>query len=200
MIFILTHGPQIAYSPDFKYRLINHSGSLFPSSYRMMRGMYEVWTKYLTESDNKGGIFQSGTFESDNEVGIFQYRRYLTTSHIPQGYDVVVGTNHCPCCIYDQFNECHTIKNLEIAEQIINEEQFSYYIRIPNNQCCYWDNMFIMRKNDFNAYCKWIFYVLQQKSIIMKGEEDWLAERLTSYWIWKTFDQDKICRSGRIQI
>ena len=92
------------------------------------------------------------------------------------------------------------IKNLDIAEEIIDDKLFSEYIRIKDNQFCYWDNMFIMKKNDFLSYCEWIFGVLLKKTTILEGEEDWLAERLTSFWIWKNFRQERILRSERTQI
>lgn len=149
-----------------------------------MRGIYKVWKEERLE----------------DEVGIFQYRRYFITTSIPNNYEIVVGSNWCPCTIYDQFKNCHNIRNLEIAENIIDDWLFSEYIRIPNNQFCYWDNMFIMKKNDFLSYCEWIFDVLSRKTMILEGEEDWVAERLTSFWIWKNFKQETILRSERIQI
>jgi hypothetical protein len=184
MIYILTHGIEPKYSLSCNYKTINHLYVDLPESYRMMRGIYKVW-----KEENL-----------DDEVGIFQYRRRLQDSHIPNAFDVIVGSNWCPCTIYDQFNFFHTIKNLDIAEEIINDKLFSEYIRIPNNQCCYWDNMFIMMKNDFLEYCEWIFNVLFKKTSILEGEEDWLAERLTSFWIWKNFRQERILRSKRTQI
>ncbi len=121
MIYILTHGIEPKYSLSCNYKTINHLYVDLPESYRMMRGIYKVW-----KEENL-----------DDEVGIFQYRRRLQDSHIPNAFDVIVGSNWCPCTIYDQFNFFRTIKNLDIAEEIINDKLFSEYIRIPNNQCCY---------------------------------------------------------------
>lgn len=184
MVYILGHGIEPKYSLSCNYKIINHLYVDLPESYRMMRGIYKVWKEE----------------DLEDEVGIFQYRRHLQDFSIPNGFDAIAGPNWCPCTIYDQFNFFHTIKNLDIAEEIIDDKLFSEYIRIKDNQFCYWDNMFIMKKNDFLSYCEWIFSVLLKKTTILEGEEDWLAERLTSFWIWKNFRQERILRSERTQI
>lgn len=182
MIYICAHTKPL-YSLECPNVVIDNNLAPFPDDYRMLRGIWKVWHEH-----------------TDEEVGIFQYRKRLLHLSIPEGYDCVAGPNWCPVdSIWSQYERHHTIENLAIAEKIIDKESFSKYIRIKNNQECYWDNMFIMRRTDFNDYCEFLFDTLRQKDAIRKdAENDWLAERLTSWFICDRFDREKILRSKKL--
>lgn len=181
MIFVCTH-KEPAYTLDCPHEIINNRQSNLSETYRHLRGMLQIL---------KGTI--------PDEVGIFQQRKRLKDTSIPQGYDAVVPNNFCVCQIRAQYANCHHIEDLDLVEKIIDEAEFSRYIRIPNNKECYWDNMFILKRDDFIQYCNFLFSILNEY-YNRNGDRDicFLAERIGSYWIWKNIPKDKIFISPRI--
>ena len=183
MIYICTHT-----KPAYEIigsTIIDNTKSMLPEDYGHLRGIDLV----------------SKMNDLPEEIGIFQQRRYIPIYSIPANYDIVVPFNFCICNIRDQFARCHDIQYLDIAEKIIDDEQFSKYIRIDNNYECYWDNMFIMRRQHFLDYSSFLLGVLKKKDeIIGPMQNRWLAERIGSFWIWKHIERNKILIGDRIQI
>ena len=100
-----------------------------------------------------------------------------------------------------QYASCHNVRDIEIAEQIIGQD-FTKYITIPSNKEEYWHNMFIMKKSDYQKYCEFLFSVLTEHDILAGSDidDDKLAERITSYWIWKNIPKDKIYIADTITV
>lgn len=184
MIYICTH-TKPAYTLEGSI-IVDNTKSMLPEDYGHVRGIDLV----------------SKMDDLPEEIGIFQQRRYLQPCSIPEGYDVVVPFNFCICNIREQFARCHIIEYLDIAEQVIDDDLFSKYIRIDNNYECYWDAMFIMRKNCFLEYARFVIEVLKKKDEIAgtSAQNRFLVERIGSFWIWKTFKRERICVGNRIQI
>jgi hypothetical protein len=183
MIYICKH-TDFNYDLPVPHEIINNRDYNLSDNWRHLRGIRQIYDRQ----------------DLPEEIGIFQDRRRLNDLTIPEGYEIVVPNNFCPCQIRYQYMKCHNIEDLNVAEEIINEKDFTDYINIQNNQECYWDNMFIMNKLDFNNYCKFLFDVLDKKTELV-GDRDncFLAERLGSYWIWKNIPKDKILVSKRIE-
>jgi hypothetical protein len=73
--------------------------------------------------------------------------------------------------IKNQYAKYHNIEDLEIVEDIIKNDFSEYYESLENvlnRDYLYCLNMFIMKKEDFNSYIKFIDSVLQ-KYIEMVG-------------------------------
>lgn len=185
MIYICSHNPdKIPYKLNCPYEIIDNNNSELSENYRHLRGMKQIW-----EMKNL-----------PDEIGIFQHRRYLECNCIPEGYDVVVSNDFPPFHMKNQYASCHNVKDIEIAEKIIGPD-FIKYINLPNNKG-YYHNMFIMRKSDYQKYCEFLFSVLTEHDILAGSDvdDDKLAERITSYWIWKNFPKDKIFQAKTITV
>lgn len=184
MVYICTH-KEPAYELECPYELVDNRKYPLSDNWRHLRGMRRV-------------------FEDNNlpdEIGIFQQRRRLQDTSIPEGYDIVVPENFEPCNIRNQYAIWHDPFCMNVSEWLINDPDFTAYINTDNNQECYWDNMFIMKKNDYERYCKWLFNILDKKTEIMGDKNNcFLAERLGSYWIWKNIPKEKIFISKRITV
>lgn len=138
---------------------------------------------------------------SDN-VGIVHYRRYLATnprlgyegilsdsdvSSILKTCDVIMTkprfyiegvAKHYINCHKTQHEQCK--KQLDILGEVIKDQQPDYYnsyIAVINNRNAHMFNMFVMRKELLNKYCKWLFPILfeAEKKIV---ENDVSYERL----------------------
>lgn len=186
MIYVCTHKEEPAYKLDCPYEVIHNFNSGLPETYRHLRGILQILMKHIPD-----------------EVGVFQHRRYLSVTEIPEGYDCVVPHNFCgPMQVYSQYCWCHHKEDIDLLEDIISDKDFSSYIRMNNNNECYWDNMFILRKPDFIRYCNFLFSTLNEY-VDRKGDARdvcFLAERIGSFFIWKNFSKDKIYVANRIQI
>lgn len=174
MIYITTH-IEPSYTLDCPYEVIDNTKSNLPETYRHLRGMLQVLQRPIPD-----------------EVGIFQRRRYLPITSIPDGYDCVVPKDFPDFNMLAQYASCHHIDDMLTCEKIINEPDFSEYIRKPSDEQ-YYHNIFILKKDDYIRYCSFLFTVFNQYEEKTGDARDvcFLAERLGSYWIWKNIPKEK---------
>lgn len=174
MVYICTH-QQPSYELGCPNEIIDNTKSSLPESYRHLRGMLQVLMKPL-----------------DDEIAIFQRRRYLPITSIPEGYDCVVPKDFPDFDIRMQYFMFHHLEDLDLCEEIINEPEFSTYIRTVTDEQ-YFHNIFILKKDDYIRYCNFLFSVFNEY-VDRKGDARdvcFLAERLGSYWIWKNIPKEK---------
>lgn len=102
-------------------------------------------------------------------IGVCQYRRRL---EFPEDQDFdelfggvgVIAAEPLPFPVYLQYCMCHSRKDVEEAGEIIcelfpeYEESFGKYIL--NGRKLYYSNGFVMRAEDFDRYCEWLFQIL----------------------------------------
>lgn len=190
MIYICTH-KEVAYTLDYDHVVIDNNKSTLPEDYGHMRGVYWLWKNV----------------DLPNEVGVFQQRRYLDINYIPEGYSCVNSNAimlNLPeyISVREQYNgckDCHVLY-MDIFDNIIGED-FANYVRNYSCMKMLIHDMFIMKRDDFNRYCEFIFSVLKKKDDIAgPAENRWLSERLTSYWFWKNFKQEEIFLANAITI
>lgn len=183
MIYICTEITP-SYSLDYEHITIDNNLCSFSEQYRHLRGIWQIYN-YIDIPD---------------EVGIFQKRRRLPVNTIPENFDAVAPRCIWPCEVRQQYIDCgpcshgsHAERDIDLVEHIIAEQSFSDYIRIPDNNECYWHNMFIMKRDDFIRYCDFMFSVLFEKDRYAGPQSNcFLAERIGSWWIWKNFAKDRI--------
>lgn len=174
MIYICSH-IEPSYTLDCPYEIVDNTNSKLPETYRHLRGMLQVLMKPLPE-----------------EVGIFQRRRYLPITEIPNGYRCVVPKDFPNFNMRQQYAMWHHVEDLDICEQIINEPDFSEYIRNVSDEQ-YYHNIFILKKDDYIRYCSFLFTVFNQYEEKTGDARDicFLAERIGSYWIWKNIPKEE---------
>lgn len=176
MIYICSHKPeQVPYKIHCPIEIIDNSKSSLPEDYRHLRGMQQVLQLDLPD-----------------EIGIYQHRRFMEYGSIPEGYDCVVPKDFPAFQIRNQYAACHHIEDLDMCEKIIDDPEFSRYIRTITDEQ-YFHNIFILRKEDYIKYCSFLFTVFDEYEKRTGGTRDvaFLAERLGSYWIWKNIPKEK---------
>ena len=177
MIYICSHKPeQLPYKIHCPVEIIDNTKSALPEDYRHLRGMMQVLEKKPLPE----------------EVGIYQHRRFMEYGSIPEGYDCVVPRDFPAFHIRNQYGACHHIEDLDVCEEIINDPDFSKYIRTPSDEQ-WMHNIFILKKEDYIRYCNFLFSVFTEYEKRTGGTRDvcFLAERLGSYWIWKNIPKEK---------
>lgn len=110
-------------------------------------------------------------------------------------YDVILPKQvHHPYSVEIEYNRCHAVEDLDIVTDIINRDYPGYsdawskYLKL-NNRCSYY-NMFIMKKDKFDAYCFWLFDILEKAENEIKLSPyayqqrvlGFLGERLLSFY------------------
>ncbi|QAR35027.1 DUF4422 domain-containing protein [Latilactobacillus curvatus] len=114
-------------------------------------------------------------------IGLVHYRRYLGTarkkdfssildakeieSFFNQGYDVIVPKkrDYLIESNYSHYVNSHEKEPMDELERVIRQDYPEYmdsYKYVMENHKAHMFNMFIMKKENFNRYCKWMFNIL----------------------------------------
>lgn len=111
----------------------------------------------------------------DDYVGIDHYRRFFAfndqllnkkdVENILEKNDIIlpkkihfwrkVGDQYCATCGYKS-----DLLKIEKAIQTIAPEYLETYKKVLNSHYMYAYNMFVMKRDDFNDYCEWLFEIL----------------------------------------
>lgn len=129
---------------DLPVRIVKNKLTPMEFSYAELYHIYDVWKAK----------------KKDAWVGINHYRRYfdfggaehnLTTLPIPRQFSM-----------HAQYARCHNLQDLLECEAIIDEFFPEYHCDYGAIDHLYTNNMFVMKWADFDAYCKFVFGVLDK--------------------------------------
>jgi hypothetical protein len=97
--------------------------------------------------------------------------------------------------IWSHYQHAHNIKDLEKTKEII-EKKFPEYLdsfnNVMNGRSLHLYNMFIMKKEDFDQYCEWLFdilFELEKRTDISEYDAyqsrifGFISERLFNVWL-----------------
>lgn len=115
-------------------------------------------------------LYQNGTISS-KYIGLNHYRRYFkfadripNLDNIFEKYDVILNKPlELPNTIREHYCQSHICKNFDEILEIIKDIKPKYYntsIKVANEKYFYPCNLFIMKKDDFIEYCKFVFDIL----------------------------------------
>lgn len=104
-------------------------------------------------------------------IGVCHYRRYFSFKDNIPNLDEIFNNNDVilpnpvklPFTVYKQYQHCHNIGDLELLRVIIKDLYPEYSDSVEyvfNGKELYANNIFIMKKDDFNKYCEFIFSVI----------------------------------------
>lgn len=130
------------------------------------------------------GLYWAWKNLSADYLGLCHYRRYFTRSNprnCEKKKEEVLTENEfeqilrrCPIIVPDKrryyietnrshYNHAHYAKDLDLTECIIGEKHEAYieaFEKVMNRTWAHMFNMFVMRRDYFDAYCEWLFAVL----------------------------------------
>lgn len=153
------------------------------------------WNAFYSELTMTYWLWKNYTLK--DYVGICHYRRYFSfmddipnMDEIFKDYDVILPTPFAlGNTVYQQYASCHSIKDIDLMLDIIRL-YFPQYLddanEVMRNNMLYPCNIFIMRKDDFNDYCEFIFsvidkYLKHKKYNNVKDVEDELNKTWRDY-------------------
>jgi len=154
-------------------------------------------------------------------IGLCHYRRYFSKKSIGkdkkaailhkddyekllQKYDVLLPTkrNYYIETVRSQYEHAHNKRDLDEVEKIVQElypEYSEVFTKVMHRTKLHILNMFVMKKDKFDEYCKWLFDILfeLEKRIDISDYNQYearvfgfLSERLFNVWLEK---QNLIC-------
>ena len=181
-------------------------------SYCELTGMYWAW-KNLKNVDVIGLCHYRRYFDFHKQCKWPYPITSFTTSQfklldfsIPQsvvdrilkGGIVVPRSVIYPIPLFYDYASCHIGSDMRIIQQIIEEKGDAKFINafedvmFRNNKLIHY-NMFIMKWDDFNNYCNWLFPILKEAekridishyNVIQKRIWGYMAERLMNVWLY----------------
>lgn len=133
--------------------------------YRMRRAYCEMSKLYYIYE-----LYRNGS-NSSKYIGLNHYRRYFNfTDNIPdidkifENHDIILNS---PLLVGGnmrlQFCRCHNCKKYDEIIEIIKDIKPEYYqtaLKVSKKNKLHYCNLFIMRKQDFLNYCKFMFDIL----------------------------------------
>lgn len=155
-------------------------------------------------------------FFSDIEyAGLVHYRRYFNGQGLIlkgkgiasedelltylENVDCVVSKkrNYVIESVYEHYKNAHFAKDMDLTREIIAQDYPDYisaFDKVMSGKTLHLFNMFIMKTEMFNAYCKWIFDILfkLEKQVDISGYDAYqsrvfgfISERLFNVWLVK---------------
>ena len=119
-------------------------------------------------------------------MGLCHYRRYFTRSNprncekkkeaVLKSSEFEQLLHRCPIIVPDKrkyyietnrshYNHAHYAHDLDLTEAIIHEKYGAYgdaFEKVMNRTWAHMFNMFVMRRDYFDAYCEWLFDILRE--------------------------------------
>lgn len=153
-------------------------------------------------------------------IGLCHYRRYFGQKDLPtatmeekkqlifrkkdyekmlKDYDVILPEKNFwgrHSSVQKQYAEAHHWKDLYVARQVMEEQCPAYvaaFDAVMKRHSSYCLNMFVMKKEKFDAYCAWLFPILfeveKRVDISDYGAYQarifgFMSERLLNVWLW----------------
>lgn len=130
---------------------------LYELSYNELMAIYWIWQNYPLKK----------------YVGLCHYRKYFdffndvpNIDDIFKNHDIILlQPLHLGFSIYKQYSICHNGEDLEMVSDIIREKYkdlYDFWIDTLNQNILCYANMFIMRTDDFQRYCNFLFPILKE--------------------------------------
>lgn len=172
-----------------------------------LTGLYWLWKN--TNADVYGLVHYRRYFKPLSE-GLLLSGQHIATSdelaNMLEKYDIVLSVkrNYWIETIRQHYKNAHYESDLSVVEAVIAEKYPEYsqaFTKVMDGRRLSLFNMFVLRSEQFNSYCDWLFSVLfeVEKRIPYKDYGPYqgrvlgfLAERLLNVWVEKNINQDKV--------
>lgn len=142
-------------------------------------------------------VFSYTSFSSDDFYNLDFSVNNQIIKRVKDGGIVVARAESLRCTLRQNYCEFHISEDIRTLESILNkiwDEKYkqSYYKVVEYGYKIHPYNMFLMRWEDFDAYCKWLFPLLEQveqsidissHSTYQKRIYGFMAERLLNVWL-----------------
>lgn len=169
------------------------------ANYCELTGLYWAWKNFEYEYIglcHYRRYFSKKSVDKDKKAAIFHKGDY---EKLLQKYDVLLPTkrNYYVETVRSQYEHAHNKRDLDEVEKIVQElypEYSEAFTKVMNRTKLHILNMFVMKKEKFDEYCKWLFDILfeLEKRIDISDYNQYearvfgfLSERLFNVWLEK---------------
>lgn len=172
------------------------------SNYCELTGLYWAWKNLdceyigLCHYRRYFSFKVKGNILKDKQNAILEQKDY---EKLLQEYDVILPNkrNYYIETVRSQYEHAHNKQDLLEVENIVKEKYPTYsdaFTKVMNSRKLYIYNMFVMKKDLFNEYCKWLFdilFTLETRIDISNYDQynarvfGFLSERLFNVWLEK---------------
>lgn len=156
MIYLATHTDFNEYKKEGDYKIISVTELKNKYSFPVIVADNDLKQLYFAYSE--GYLIKDIYLKTNDEwVGINHYRRYFEN---PKNETTLPTPIRCN--MHQQFANCHNIEDLYKVEKIIDTYFPEYSMNYEKINELYPCNMFIMKREDFNEYYRFVFGVLEK--------------------------------------
>ena len=167
-------------------------------SFSELTALYWAWkNSFFKESEFCGLVHYRRYFSGSAVFGKYHILSAKEIASILDDYDVIVPKKrkYYIETVGDHYAHAHYRKDLNVLETILKERSPEYlnaFENIMEQTSLYLYNMFVMRTEDFEAYCGWLFPILfELEERVDISEYDsyqrrvfgFLSERLFNVWL-----------------
>ena len=167
-------------------------------SFSELTALYWAWkNRFFKESEFCGLVHYRRYFSGSAVFGKYHILSEKEIASILDDYDVIVPKKrkYYIETVGDHYAHAHYSKDLDVLKSILKERSPEYlnaFENIMEQTSLYLYNMFVMRTEDFNAYCAWLFPILfeLEERIDISGYDTYqrrvfgfLSERLFTVWL-----------------
>lgn len=167
--------------------------------YNELTGIYWAW-KNLKDVDAVGLVHYRRYFYVKKPFTLDNVAKEADFAKLLEKYDVIVPTkrNYYIESNYDHYVHAHPAEPLDKIREIIAADYLDYlpaFDMMMKRRSAHMFNMFVMKKEQFNDYCEFIFSVLSklegQIDISSYSVQDqrvygYISERLMDVWLYTT--------------
>ena len=169
------------------------------ANYCELTGLYWAWKNLDCEFIglcHYRRYFSNKSFGKDKKAAILHKDDY---EKLLQKYDVLLPAerNYYIETVRSQYEHAHNKRDLDDVEKIVQElypEYSEAFTKVMNRTKLHILNMFVMKKDKFDEYCKWLFNILfeLEKRVDISNYNQYearvfgfLSERLFNVWLEK---------------
>ena len=153
--------------------------------------------QFLKDMEYCGLVHYRRYFSGTESFGKFKIMGKSDIEKIMTEYDVIVPKKrkYYIETVRDHYAHAHYKKDLDVLEEVLKEyspEYMDAFNGVMQQRSLYLYNMFVMRTENFDAYCKWLFPILfevekrvdiSQYDRYQRRIFGFLAERLFNVWL-----------------
>mgnify|MGYP001209344087 CR=1 FL=1 len=186
----------LGYQGDNTGENISHKNKNFCE----LTGLYWAWKNLNCEFIglcHYRRYFKSNSRKKLREKKLSQIISRYEVEELLDEYDIILPKKRSYYIetVWSHYEHAHNINDLRETEKIINElfpEYINSFNEVMNRKTLHLYNMFILKKDDFDSYCEWLFNILfeLEKRIDITDYNKYqsrvfgfISERLFNVWI-----------------
>lgn len=184
--------------------------------YCELTALYWIWKNVKEVEYISIEHYRRVFISSSGSIAEYKLLTKKEISDILRKYSIILPRNHWfKNTLYREYENNHIKKDMDLMIELINKSYPEYndsVNKIMTGQICSLFNMAVIKKSDFDEYCKFTFDILNRvfdeikdENAIRSGYQSrtigFLAERLFNIWVNNKFNEEEIyrCSIGHLE-